>query len=68
MITGSFKTKMVRNVILNNCETRENFKFKFFKKKGGKTVIYRNSPEKSWEFYRSWMTKRIAPLESSREI
>ena len=35
------------------CETRENFKFKFFKekeKKGAKRVIYRNSPEKSWDF------------------
>ena len=35
---------------------------------GGETVIYRNSPEKSWVFSRSQMTKRIAPLESSREI
>ena len=40
-------------------KTRENFKFKFFKKKrgggggGGKTVIYQNSPEKSWDFSRS---------------
>ena len=51
------------------CKTRENFKFKFFKKKKkGKTVIYRNSSEKSWDFSRSRMTKRIAPLESSREI
>ena len=30
-------------------------------------VIYRNSLEKSWDFSRSQMTKRIAPLESSRE-
>ena len=32
------------------CKTRENFKFKFFKKKkrkGGKMIIERNSPEKS---------------------
>ena len=50
------------------CETRENFKFKFFKKKREKTVIYRNSPEKSWDFSRSRMTKQIAPLESFREI
>ena len=40
----------------------------FSKKKGAKTVIYRNSPEKSWDFSRSRMTKQIAPLESSREI
>ena len=53
----------------DDCKTRENFKFKFFKKKRGcKTVIYGNSPEKSWDFSRSRMTKRIAPLESSREI
>ena len=35
------------------CETRENVKFKFFKKndkKGAKMVIYQNSPEKSWDF------------------
>ena len=50
------------------CKTRENFKFKFFKKKGGKTVIYRNSPKKSWDFSRSRMNKRIAPLELSCEI
>ena len=55
------------------CKTSENFKFKFFKKKkrkrnGGKTVIYRNSLEKRWDFSRSRMTKRIAPLESSHEI
>ena len=31
-------------------------------------VIYQNSPEKNWDFSRSRMTKRIAPLESSREI
>ena len=31
-------------------------------------VVYRNSPKKSWDFFsRSRMTKRIAPLESSRE-
>ena len=40
---------------------------KFSDKKGGKTVVYRNSPNKSWDFSRSRMTKRIAPLESSRE-
>ena len=40
----------------------------FLDKKGGETVIYRNSLEKSWDFSRSWMTKRIAPLELSREI
>ena len=58
------------------CETRENFKFKFFKRKrggggggvGGETVIYRNSQEKIWDFSRSRMTKHIAPLESSCEI
>ena len=54
------------------CKTRENFKLKFFlkkkKKKGDKMVIYWNSPEKSWNFSRSRMTKRITPLESSREI
>ena len=51
------------------CKTRENFKFKFFKKKeGGKTVIYRNSLEKSCDFSISRMTKRISPLESSLEI
>ena len=38
------------------------------RKKGAKTVIYRNSIEKSWDFSRSRMTKRIASLESSREI
>ena len=38
------------------------------KRKGRKTVIYRNSPEKSWDFSRSQMMERIAPLESSREI
>ena len=53
----------------NTCKTCENFEFKFFrKKKWCKTVIYLNSPEKSWDFYRSWMMKLIAPLESSREI
>ena len=30
-------------------------------------VVYRNSSKKSWDFSRSQMTKRIAPLESSRE-
>ena len=49
------------------CKTRENFKFKIFRYKGGKTVVYRNSPKKSWDFYRSRMIKRIAPSESSRE-
>ena len=39
-----------------------------FSDKRGKTIIYRNSLEKSWDFSRSRMTKRIAPLESSREI
>ena len=44
-----------------------------FKKKkkgggGGKTVNYWNSPEKSWDFSRSQMKKRIASLESSLEI
>ena len=41
------------------CKTRENFKFKLFKKKrrgggggGGGTVIYRNSPEKVGIFLR----------------
>ena len=48
-------------------------KFKFFKtkkkkKEMGKTVIYRNSPKKKWDFSRSRMTKQITPLESSREI
>ena len=54
------------------CKTRENFKLTFFKKKkkkkAGKKVIYWNSPEKSWDFSRSRMTKRIAPLELSHEI
>ena len=60
------------------CKTLENFKFKFFKiKRGGggggggggrQNGIYRNSPEKSWDFSRSRMTKRIASLELSREI
>ena len=53
------------------CKTSKNFKFKFFKKKKKKwfkTVIYWNSPKKSWDFFRSRITKRIAPLESSREI
>ena len=58
--------------ILENCKTCENFKFKIFKNKGegggSKTVIYRNSPEKNWDFSRSRMMKRIAPLESSHEI
>ena len=49
-------------------KTRENFKFKFFKKKRAKMVIYWNSPEKIWDFSRSRMIKWIAPLESSREI
>ena len=35
---------------------------------GGKTVIYRNSPETTWDFSRSRMTKWIAPLESSHKI
>ena len=30
-------------------------------------VIYQNSLEKSWDFSRFQMKKRIAPLESSRE-
>ena len=51
------------------CKTSENFKFKFFKKKNGdKIIVYWNSPKKSWDFSRSRMAKRIAPLESSREI
>ena len=40
----------------------------FSKKKRPKMVIYGNSSEKSWDFSRSRMTKRIASLESSREI
>ena len=44
-----------------------NFKFSK-KKKKSKTVIYRNSPEKSYDFSRSRMMKHIAPLESSSEI
>ena len=40
----------------------------FFQKKKGKTVIYRNNPEKSWDFSKSWVMKRIAPLELSRKI
>ena len=31
-------------------------------------VVYRNSPKKIWDFSRSRMVKRIAPLESSHEI
>ena len=63
--------KLQDKIILRGgeCKTSENFKFKFFrKKKWCKTVIYRNSPEKSWDFFRSRITKRIALLESSREI
>ena len=41
---------------------------KFSTQKKGKTVIYENSPEKSWNFSISRMMKRIAPLELSREI
>ena len=42
------------------CKTREIFKFEFFRLKGGKTVVYRNSPEKICDFSRSRMAKRIA--------
>ena len=42
------------------CKTRENFNFL----KNGKSVIL----VKIRNFSRSWMTKRISPLESSREI
>ena len=45
-----------------------NFKFFKKKKKGGKTVIYRNSPKKSFDFSRSQTTKWIAPLELSCKI
>ena len=40
----------------------------FSDKNGAKTVVYRTTSEKSWDFYRSRMAKRIALLESSREI
>ena len=46
----------------------KNLNLNFSKKKGGKTVIYRNSPEKSCDFSRSRMTKQIASLESSGQI
>ena len=42
------------------CKTRENSNFL----KKGKMVI----SIKIWNFFRSWMTKRTSPLESSREI
>ena len=42
------------------CKTRENFNFR----KKGKIVI----SVKTRNFSRSWMTKRISSLESSREI
>ena len=42
------------------CKTRENFKFEFFRLKGGKAVVYRNSLEKSCDFSISRMAKRIA--------
>ena len=42
-----------------------NFNFVF---KKGKTAIYQNSSEKSWDFSRYRKTKQIAPLESSREF
>ena len=42
------------------CKTRE----KFFFFLNGKTVI----SVENWKFSRSRMTKRIAPLNSSREI
>ena len=54
-----YLNKLCFHLVYYNCKTRENFKFKFFKKKrggggggggGAKTVIYRNSPEKSWDF------------------
>ena len=47
-------------VQLHGCKTRENSNFR----KKGKTVIL----VKTRNFYRSWMTKWISPLESSREI
>ena len=51
-------------------KTSENLNLNFFlkKKKGGKTVIYGNSLEKSWDFSRSWMMKWTVPLELSHEI
>ena len=69
--TRKFKDKIILRG--GECKTRENLKFNFFlkknkKKKGDKMVIYWNSPEKSWNFSRSRMTKWIAPLESSHEI
>ena len=46
-----YLNKLFFHLVYYDCKTRENFKFKFFKKKrgggGAKTVIYRNSPEKS---------------------
>ena len=65
---GGEESLKVEEMMGYPCKTRENFKFQFFKKQKGKMVIYRNSPEKSWDFSRSRMMKRIAPLESSREI
>ena len=43
------------------CKTRE--KFNFFEKMGKKVILVENR-----KFSRSRMTKRIAPLNSSREI
>ena len=51
----------------------KNLNIKFSNKKEGgggggggggreKTVIYRNSPEKSWDFFKYQMTKQIASL------
>ena len=58
MIVHNFGT----NILLRRgeCKTRENSNFL----KKGKMVI----SVKTRNFSRSWMTKRISPLELSREI
>ena len=58
VIVHNFGTKFLLRS--GECKTRENFNFR----KNGKTVI----SVKIQNFYRSQMTKRISPLESSREI
>ena len=57
MIVQNFETKFF---LRGECKTRENSNF--WKK--GKIVI----SIKTQNFSRSWITKRISPLESSREI
>ena len=61
---------MIDSRMLENVKPVKILNLNFSKKWGerGKTVIYRNSLEKSWDFSISRMMKRIALLESSREI